>query len=165
MAFWLLLHHLKIKLKFTHKLNFFKINGKPFLEKPKNLFFNLSHSHNAAICAVANKNIGADLELIRPINLNLANKICCPLELNELQKNNNKHEFLLKIWTAKESYAKMKASSIFLNLKNINYRKIKNLTSFKLQNYVVSTCCQKNKQLQIIKLNFAELFSSLNKTI
>ena len=31
MAFWLLLHHLKTKLKFTHKLNLFKINDKRLL--------------------------------------------------------------------------------------------------------------------------------------
>ena len=64
--------HLKVD-----ELNLLKINGKPFLKNQKNAFFNISHSANAAACATSASPIGVDLECFRPLNLNVANKICC----------------------------------------------------------------------------------------
>ena len=125
MAFWLLLYSLKIDFNLKNRPTLFKINNKPHFKQLKNLFFNLSHTENAAVCAVSNTEIGIDIEKIRPINLKLSEKICCKLELNEFLHKQNKTEFLIKLWTLKESYVKMCASSIFLNLKTLNYKQIK----------------------------------------
>lgn len=162
-AFWLLLYALKFNLKITHKLEFFKINGKLHLKFPKNVFFNLSHTNDAAVCALATSEIGVDIETVRPINLNLAKKICCYSELIEFNKISTPNDFLIKLWTIKESYAKMKANSIFYNLQNLNYRNMKNIQSIKLKNYIISISCKTNTKLKIKQVNFKNLLFQLKK--
>lgn len=92
-------------------------NGKPFAEG-LDVEFNISHSHDMVVCAVSDKPIGIDIEKIRPINLNVAKRICTKDELvylfghepndadfNQKPDNTTLTRFF-EIWTAKEAYVK-----------------------------------------------------------
>ena len=146
--------HLKVD-----ELNLLKINGKPFLKNQKNAFFNISHSANAAACATSASPIGVDLECFRPLNLNVANKICCESELRFFSKlpKTQQTKFLFKVWTAKESFAKMKAETIFENLKAINHKNINNLKTIFLKNYALSVCSKTAQNFEFQKINFDEV--------
>lgn len=140
-GFLLAVYCIKRNFKTKKTLKFSRKGGKPLVDNHKNIFFNISHTKNAIACAVSTNKIGVDIEKIKPINYNLTKRICCNHEL-EIFKNltHEKNNFLLKIWTAKESFAKMKSEGIFSNTKEIDSTKIRNLKTFKLSEYILSVC-------------------------
>ena len=77
-------------------------NGKPYIKG--NLFVNLSHSGEMAICAISNQPVGCDVEIIKPAKLNLAKKYFTENE-NKLLENDADTMFC-RIWSAKESFIK-----------------------------------------------------------
>lgn len=88
--------------------------GKPSLapdQNPSNLQFNLTHSHDLAVLAVAaNREVGVDVEHLRD-NVEfekLAARYFSPLEVSTLASlagEDLKRQFF-RIWTAKEAYIK-----------------------------------------------------------
>ena len=82
-------------------------NGKPCVDK---INYNISHSGNIVICAVSEQAVGCDVELVRDIKQNVAEKY-----FSEQEK---KMDFF-RVWTAKESYLKMTGEGICPDLKNI----------------------------------------------
>ncbi len=94
-----------------------KGHGKPYA-KDLNVEFNISHSGDMVVCAVDSQPVGIDIEMIRPINLKVAKKICSDEELfylfgyiptEEDFKYTTNKELLTrfyKIWTAKEAFGK-----------------------------------------------------------
>ena len=75
------------------------------------LCFNVSHSHNLAVYAIAlNRSVGIDLEYLRQIpNVQqLAKRFFSPDEstiINTLDKE-QQEEFFFRVWTIKEAYLK-----------------------------------------------------------
>lgn len=82
--------------------------GKPFLQKFKNIHFNISHSGDWIVCAINNKPIGIDIEQIKEINYNVAKSVFSKKEYSDLIKKNGKEklEYFYSLWTLKESYIK-----------------------------------------------------------
>lgn len=80
--------------------------GKPTADN-LNIYFNISHSDNMVACGVSKVEIGIDIEKIRPINLNIADKICLENELEYIYKNKDEQtNRLFEIWTGKEAVFK-----------------------------------------------------------
>lgn len=121
--------------------------GKPQV-KNANINFNISHSDELVICCVSTNQIGIDIEKIKPLNINILNKVCTcedieyiydekvtnckfPLSREELKR-------FYEIWTAKEAYFKCIGTGI-KNLKNITISMLPNArTIFWLDAYVVT---------------------------
>ena len=89
-------------------------NGKPYIQQ--NMCFSLSHSGEMAICAISNKPIGCDVEIIKPAKLNLAKKYFTKTE-NELLENDADTMFC-RIWAAKESFIKFTGLGLRQHLKS-----------------------------------------------
>jgi len=88
-------------------------NGKPSLSGKyrKELYFNISHSHGAALCGIAvGRSIGVDVEKIRTnISYNkIANRQFSPSEINMLRKSplDEKIQTFFTLWTRKEAFLK-----------------------------------------------------------
>ncbi len=85
-------------------------SGKPCLPSSFGLEFNLSHSQDAAIFAVARHAIGVDLEAIRPVQyaLSVAEGFFTPAEIAalRLEPPDQLSEAFLRCWTRKEAYVK-----------------------------------------------------------
>lgn len=108
-------------------------HGKPYV-KDLDVHFNISHSENLVVCAVADKPVGIDIERIRPINLSVAKRICTEKELEYLfgflpsktdfKKTDDRQTLLrfFELWTAKEAFAKCQGKG----LKNISLPMQKN---------------------------------------
>lgn len=97
------------RLEFTYALQ-----GKPELNntvREERLCFNVSHSHNLAVYAIAlNRSVGIDLEYLRQIpNVQqLAERFFSPNEytiINTLPKE-QQQEVFFRFWTIKEAYLK-----------------------------------------------------------
>jgi len=88
-------------------------HGKPFLAERKDIFFNYSHSDGLIFCAVAKREVGVDIQKIKPYNARLAKRICSEEELVQLENSKTKDEALCRIWTKKEAAAKLYGTGIF----------------------------------------------------
>lgn len=146
---------LEKKYNIQYKDVVFKINkyGKPYIEN-YNIYFNISHSQDYVICALSNKEIGIDIEKIRPVNVNVINCFATEKEKKYIFKNNNEiYKHLFEIYTLKEAYFKMQGTNLD-NLKSVEFtikdNKIKcsdknvymNLKS-DIKNYVIAICEKK----------------------
>ena len=80
--------------------------GKPyFVDCP--LHFSIAHTKNHAFCVLSEHPIGIDTEeLDREINLNLADKILSPMEMEQFRQANDPRLALLKFWVLKEAAGK-----------------------------------------------------------
>ncbi len=77
---------------------------KPFLKDFPSVFFSISHSGQAVLCAADDFPLGADLQEVRGIKLSAAEKFCSREELSRLSGNTDRE--LCRLWCVKESYAK-----------------------------------------------------------
>lgn len=91
--------------------------GKPLCPET-GLHFSLSHSGFFVACAVSSREIGADIEALRPIRPALAKRVCTPEELRYISPGG---EFdsarFLAVWTAKEAYCKYTGQGIAADLR------------------------------------------------
>jgi len=100
-------------------------SGRPVLKYPQvpNLFFNMSHSGDWIVGALSfDKQIGIDIEKIRPIDITIAEDYFSAQELKYM--NSRKDSCLdnfFKIWTLKESYIKAIGKGLYYPLKNFYF--------------------------------------------
>ena len=86
--------------------------GKPYLKDYPHIFFNISHCKCGVICAIADFEIGIDIQDIQPFNIDIVRRVCCENELRQLSESDNPARLFCEIWTKKESYAKAKGISV-----------------------------------------------------
>lgn len=143
--------------------------GKPLIKDVPNLHFNVSHSGCWVVVAFSNYRIGIDIEKVREVNLNIADKFFSNFEkaLIIKEKHNKRHTFF-KIWTLKESYIKAIGSGLSKPLDSFsvisndgNLRFIKEYDEeFRLEtflvesDYYVSVCF--NRQDHSVSINKLE---------
>jgi 4'-phosphopantetheinyl transferase len=84
--------------------------GKPYLNKA-GVFFNISHSESIAMCALDDKEVGADIEMIRAVKDPLAERVMSAAE-KEIYFPERDREFFFSVWTLKESYLKFRGCGI-----------------------------------------------------
>lgn len=84
--------------------------GKPYAEN-LDVHFNISHSGEYVVCAVASSPIGIDIEKIRDINLKILERICSKRELLYFSEEPKLNQFF-EMWTAKEAQAKLLGDGI-----------------------------------------------------
>ena len=94
-------------------------HGKPTLTEYPEIYFNLSHCREAAICVIDNYPIGVDIENIRPYKESLARYTMNEEELDTIKKAANKDLAFTRLWTQKEAVVKLWGSGITTNLKEV----------------------------------------------
>lgn len=82
--------------------------GKPYFV-PNGYHFNIAHSHDAVLVAIADHPIGVDLEQIRPYDYTRITRAFTPDELEYLKnlKGKRQGEQALRLWTIKEAVLKL----------------------------------------------------------
>lgn len=125
-----------------------KEHGKPYA-KDLPVEFNISHSGDMVVCAVDDKPIGTDIELIRPVDLTVAKRICTDEELLYLfgyepteqdftfTTDNEILTRFFELWTTKEAYGKC----IGKGVKSISsYSSNCNIVKHIFSDYVIRIC-------------------------
>lgn len=79
--------------------------GKPYF-KGNSPFFSLSHSGKYALCAVSDKEVGADIEAPRENSLRLAKRFFTKAEFDSLSRAADPDDEFCRLWVIKESYIK-----------------------------------------------------------
>jgi 4'-phosphopantetheinyl transferase len=97
-------------------------NGKPELLGNTDLHFNISHSGEWVVCALAPFPIGIDVERLRTVNPGLAERFFTPVEfasLQALQPDERTVKFI-ELWTLKESFLKAIGRGLTRNLNSFS---------------------------------------------
>ena len=94
-------------------------NGKPFLSGLPGLHFNLSHSGDRVICAVAGSEAGCDIEQMRDVDLKIARRYFFHDEYERIAAATTEAErcdLFFRYWTLKESFLKVTGRGLSLPL-------------------------------------------------
>ncbi len=81
--------------------------GKPYLRDYPNVHFNISHSGQYVACAVANRPVGIDVQVIGAYWPDVAANVCSEEELVRIGASDDPAAEFTKLWTQKEAYLKM----------------------------------------------------------
>lgn len=83
--------------------------GKPYLAARERFFFNLSHSGKLAVCAVADQEVGIDVQQKRGLSQRIADRFFTAQEKLVLAQAlpKEKEDLFYRIWSAKEAYIKL----------------------------------------------------------
>lgn len=110
----------------TNNLFSFSYNeyGKPYIQDVSNFHFNISHSGNWVVCATDNKPIGLDIELIKPINLEVAKRFFTAEEYEYIinQPPDNQLSCFYDFWTLKEAYIKAIGKGLLVPLNSFSIK-------------------------------------------
>ena len=151
-------------------------NGKPYLDGVRDLYFNMSHSEELAVCAVAPCEVGCDVEKIRDRNQNIARRFFTPAEyetISSLTNEKDRQRMFYRFWTLKESFLKVTGRGLGLGLnsfqinldrenpsviQNVDHRKY----SFKEYEAAEDYCCavcavQETFEAQVRRVSMEEL--------
>lgn len=97
--------------------------GKPCLPAFPEVYFNISHSWEMAVCALGNSPVGADVERIRQINVKLIRRILTDREKAFLETCPPKQQNLefFRIWSLKESLGKALGVGLGLDFRQAEF--------------------------------------------
>ena len=101
------------------------INGKPYLIGSKDIYFNLSHSNEAVICAVSLQEVGCDIERVSDISFTAAGKFFCETEYEMIASQKTKEEkqnMFFRLWTLKESFIKLTGKGMGMSMKSFSIK-------------------------------------------
>lgn len=93
-------------------------NGKPFLADIP-LSFSLSHSGEWVVCALADREVGCDVERVRPVRTAVAGRYFRPEEaamIAAAPTPDERYDRFFRYWTLKESFVKALGSGLRLPL-------------------------------------------------
>ena len=96
-------------------------HGKPYLASHPGVFFSLSHSAGHVICALGSREVGCDIEQIRPVDLRLARRFFDPMEYEDILAAGSPQAQLERFfwyWTLKESFLKACGKGLHLPMKD-----------------------------------------------
>ncbi len=114
----------------TYELSYTE-KGKPYIDNLK-YHFNISHSNEYVVCAVSDKEVGIDIEMVKDKITNIKPKIT--------DEEMDDPDSLTELWTLKESFIKYLGIGITMDLKKI---KVKREKDFFEINYLNNTCYAK----------------------
>ncbi len=89
-------------------------HGKLRFEDYPGIYFNISHSNDYAVCAIAPVEIGVDIEKTITYESDIAKQFCSEAEIDfiENQDREKKDYCFTRLWTLKESFLKNRGTGI-----------------------------------------------------
>lgn len=95
--------------------------GKPRLQGFPDVYFNLSHCREAAVCALSDVPVGIDIETVRPFRESLARHVLSEEEYGGVAVAVRPDIEFIKLWTCKEAVLKLTGEGIRSDLKTVLY--------------------------------------------
>lgn len=94
-------------------------HGKPYLSNYPGWHFNISHCEKAVVCVLSTKEVGIDVEVVEPRNLELAQEVLNRREIYEVMNSNDPNRSFAQYWTKKESQIKCYGYGLDSDLKEL----------------------------------------------
>lgn len=93
-------------------------DGKPYLPGNPGIRFNMSHCARGIVCAVSDRDVGVDIEVIQYDSL-VAEHVLNGEELAEVAAAVSPAEKFTELWTRKESFLKLTGEGLVEDMKGI----------------------------------------------
>ena len=134
----------------------FSVNayGKPFLVDNHHVHFNISHAGHYVSCAISDEPVGVDVELIKTVDLKIAERFFAPDETAYIMGDESKQRFY-EVWTKKESRIKWEGLGLSKSLPSFSvFEKNEQLIYHKaLQNdEVICHVCSAKDEMPTIRV-------------
>ena len=94
-------------------------HGKPSIVGHPEIFFNMSHCREAAICVLSEAPVGVDVESIRSYNESLARYTMSDAEMEQIEKAERPDVEFIRLWTLKEAVLKRSGEGIRNDMKHV----------------------------------------------
>ena len=129
-------------------------NNKPYLESHSDTYFNISHTKNHIVMAVADQEVGVDIEKIvsKKSFMSIARRYFSECEVEALEQSANLQKDFYTLWTLKESQVKRNSLGIAYGLKDaLFYKKangwaseryLEDFSTFFYNEQVISICAK-----------------------
>ena len=115
-------------------------HGKPSIAGHPDIFFNLSHCKNAAVCAISDHPVGIDVESIREYRESLVRYTMNDAEIREIESAKNPASAFIRLWTMKEATMKLVGTGINNDMKNVIDTTTYHYTTVDRQQYIYTVC-------------------------
>ena len=115
-------------------------HGKPSIVGHPEIYFNLSHCKEAAVCAISNHPIGVDVESIREFKDSLVNYTMNENEVREIETSENPASAFIRLWTMKEATMKLVGTGISNDMKSVIDTTKYKYTTIDRQRYIYTVC-------------------------
>lgn len=117
--------------------------GKPSIAGHPEIFFNLSHCKEAAICVVSDRPVGVDVESVRSFNDSLVRYTMNEDEVREIEAAEDRAVAFIRLWTKKEAALKLEGTGISKDMKLVlRQRKLDFETFIDSQRRFIYSVCQ-----------------------
>ncbi len=93
---------------------------KPYLADYDDIYFNLSHCNQAAVCMLGRSPVGIDIQEVRAVRASFLEKICSERERERIAQAPNPEAEFTRIWTEKEAISKYTGEGVFRNVSAIS---------------------------------------------
>ena len=129
------------------------VHGKPYFAGRNDLFFSLSHSGSAVLCAVSGREIGADVQMLLSARDALMRRVLTEEESAALfaLPEEERQSLFFRLWSAKESYLKYLGTGLLRDPRSLTLLRDGRLRSpeeglsfreYALPGYAVCVCGQ-----------------------
>ena len=115
-------------------------HGKPLIIGHPEIFFNLSHCKEAAICVVSDQPVGVDVESIREYKESLVNYTMNDEEIAQIKSAENPAATFIRLWTMKEATTKLIGTGISNDMKTVIDMQEYKYTTVEHQQYIYTIC-------------------------
>lgn len=86
--------------------------GKPFFVAVRGLYFSFSHCERAAACAIAERPVGVDIEIIGEVDHDVARRVLSAAEYTRVMASAEREVEFARLWTMKEALLKCRGTGI-----------------------------------------------------
>ena len=114
-------------------------HGKPSIVGHPEIFFNLSHCKEAAVCVISDQPIGVDVESFREYKEGLVRYTMNEEEIRQIESSENPAAAFIRLWTMKEATLKLIGTGISNDIKNV-IDGTKKYTTVERQRYIYTIC-------------------------
>ena len=94
-------------------------HGKPSIVGHPEIYFNMSHCKEAAICVLSDKPVGVDIESIRRYSESLARYTMNDAEMAQIERAERREVEFVRLWTLKEAVLKLSGEGIRNDMKHV----------------------------------------------
>ena len=115
-------------------------HGKPSIIGHPEVFFNLSHCKEAAVCVVSDQPVGIDVESIREYKEGLVHYSMNDDEIQEIESAEHPDVAFIRLWTMKEATLKLIGTGISNDLKTVLDTAKYKYTTVERQRYIYTVC-------------------------
>ncbi len=98
-------------------------HGKPYLKDFPHINYNISHTDGLVACGIGDRQLGIDVERIRPFRNTILRKVFSDAEKRHMDEipESEHSQYFFRVWTLKESYLKASGLGITVPLTTISF--------------------------------------------